>query len=63
MKELFSENGVDYEYYDIQSLPDEARIAVKKMAKAAGLKKFPIVKSPSGQLVKNEDLIRQFKEA
>ena len=61
MKELFLEKGIGYQYYDIQSLPSEERLAIKKRAKNFGLKKFPIVELPNGQLTQNEDLIRQLQ--
>lgn len=62
MKELFWRKGVGYDYYDIQSLPDKQRIAIKKRAKDAGLRKFPIVELPNGQLAINEDLISYLQE-
>ena len=62
MKELFWQKGIGYDYYDIQSLPDKQRIAIKKRAKDAGLRKFPIVELPNGQLAINEDLINYLQE-
>lgn len=62
MKELFWQKGIRYDYYDIQSLPDKQRIAIKKRAKDAGLRKFPIVELPNGQLAINEDLISYLQE-
>lgn len=62
MMELFRQKGIGYDYIDIQSLPNDERISIKKAAKEMGLKMFPIIKLPNGQLTKNEDLIRQFEE-
>ena len=62
MKELFWQKGIKYDYYDIQYLPDKQLIAIKKRAKDAGLRKFPIVELPNGQLAINEDLISYLQE-
>lgn len=61
MIKLFNKRGVGFDYFDIETLPTQERLAIKKEARAFGLKSFPIIKVGDDQLVRNEDIITKIE--
>jgi glutaredoxin len=61
MIKLFEDRGISFEYFDIESLPNEERLSIKKEARLFGLKSFPIIKIADNQLVRNEDIISKIQ--